>query len=112
VTKHDKKKLFAELKHIADETRQFKPPYIPSRYLQDLANSDPAELIYKYVLAKRPTDGFIRLWEERRLDLAVENIAWRNRHLFPDSVGKAARARLEQMQFDVDTQQHRVSARS
>src|SRR5713101_7089489 len=65
MTKDDKKRLFAELKHIAEETRQFRPPYIPSRYLQDLANSDPAELIYKYVVAKKPTDGFARLWEEK-----------------------------------------------
>ena len=106
MTKDDKSKLFAELKHIADETRQFKPPYVPSRYLQDLANSDPAELIYKYVLAKDPTAGFVRLWEEQRLDLAVENIAWKNRHLFPDSVGKAARDRLAAMDFDVVGQVH------
>jgi hypothetical protein len=48
----DKKRLMADLLRIAEETRQFKPPYIPSRYLQDLANSDPAELVYKYVMAK------------------------------------------------------------
>src|SRR3954463_8539342 len=107
MTKEDKKRLFAELKHIADETRLFKPPYIPSRYLQDLANSDPAELIYKYVMAKKPTDGFVRLWEEKRLDLTVENIAWKNRHLFPESVGKAAKKRLEQMEFDVERQKQR-----
>ena len=104
MNKDEKKKLFAELRHIADETRQFKPPYIPSRYLQDLANSDPAELICKYVLSKTPTDGFVRLWQERRLDLAVENIAWKNRHLFPESIGKAARTRLKAMGFDVESQ--------
>jgi len=104
MTKNDKKHLFEELRHIADETRQFKPPYIPSRYLQDLANSDPAELIYKYVVAKEPTAGFVRLWEEKRLDLAVENIAWRNRHLFPESVGNAAKHRLAAMGFDVVAQ--------
>jgi len=107
MNKDDKRRLFAELRHIAEETRKFKPPYIPSRYLQDLANSDPAELIYKYVLAKKPTDGFVRLWEEKRLDLAVENIAWKNRHLFPESVGKAARERLEKMEFDVEKQKQR-----
>lgn len=104
MTKDDKKKLFAELKRIADETRLFKPPYIPSRYLQDLANSDPAELIYKYVMAKQPTDGFARLWQEKRLDLAVENIAWKNRNLFPKSVGDAAKKRLAEMGFDVEQQ--------
>jgi hypothetical protein len=100
-----KKRLMADLLHIADETREFKPPYIPSRYLQDLTNSDPAELVYKYVLAKEPTDGFARLWRERRLDLAVENIAWKHRDLFPPSVGRAAAARLADAGFDVRTQQ-------
>lgn len=96
----------ADLLHIADETRQFKPPYIPGRYLQDLANSDPAELVHKYVLAKDPTEGFERLWRERRLDLTVENVAWKNRHLFPPRVGQAAAARLAACDFDVKTQQH------
>jgi hypothetical protein len=97
----DKKRLMADLLRIAEETRQFKPPYIPSRYLQDLANSDPAELVYKYVMAKDPTDGFERLWREARLDLTVENIAWKHRHLFPPRVGQAAAARLASAGFDV-----------
>ena len=71
-----KKELLADLLHIAEETREFDPPYIPSRYVQDVANSDPAELVYKYVLAKNMTDGYKRLWEEDRLDLAVENNGW------------------------------------
>jgi hypothetical protein len=104
VKAEDKKRLMADLLHIAEETRQFKPPYIPSRYLQDLANSDPAELVYKYVMAKDPTDGFERLWSERRLDLAVENIAWKHRRLFPPRVGQAAAARLASAGFDVHTQ--------
>jgi hypothetical protein len=87
-----KKQLLADLLHIAEETRQFDPPYIPSRYVQDVANSDPAELVYKYVQ---------RLWEEGRLDLAVENVAWRYRQRFPPAVGKAARIRFEASEFDV-----------
>jgi hypothetical protein len=102
----DKKKLMAELLHIAEETRGFNPPYIPSRYLQDVTNSDPAELIYKYVLAKDMTDGYVRLWEEKRLDLTVENVAWRHRQLFPVRVGKAAADRLAACSFDVRKQQH------
>src|SRR5687768_13051782 len=42
--RENKNKLLAELLHIAEETREF--DYIPSRYIQDVANSDPAELIY------------------------------------------------------------------
>jgi hypothetical protein len=78
-----KKRLFADLLHIAEETKEFDPPYIPSYYLQDVANSDPAELVYKYVLAKDMTDGYERLWRQGRLDLAVENVAWRYRKSFP-----------------------------
>jgi hypothetical protein len=81
-------------------------PAIPSRYLQDVTNDDPAELVYKYVLAKKPTDGFARLWGEKRLDLAVENIAWKHRASFPPEVGKQAAARLAAADFDVHTQQH------
>lgn len=99
-----KKQLLVDLLHIAEETKEFDPPYIPSRYVQDVANSDPAELVYKYVLAKSPTDGYERLWREERLDLAVENVAWRYRHRFPPPVGKAARTRLEASGFDVQKQ--------
>lgn len=101
-----KKRLLAELLHIADQTRDFEPPYIPSRYLQDVTNSDPAELVYKYVLAKEPTSGFARLWEERRLDLSVENVAWKFRANFPARVSRAARDRLMAMDFNVLQQRH------
>jgi hypothetical protein len=100
----DKNRLMAELLQIGEQTKEF--DYIPSRYLQDVANSDPAELIYKYVLAKEMTAGFHRLWEERRLDLTVENLAWRNRRLFPPRVGMEADARLAACGFDVRHQAH------
>lgn len=93
--------LRAELLRIGAETREF--DYIPARYLQDVANSDPAELIFKYVL-KDPTDGFNRLWREQQLDLAVENVAWRHRGLFPPKVGETAEARLAACGFNVRTQ--------
>jgi hypothetical protein len=84
-----------------------KPPYVPSRYVEDLANSDPAELVLSYVTAKDPTDGFQRLWTERRLDLSVENIAWKHRRAFPAPVAKAAAASLAAADFDVKTQSHK-----
>ena len=102
-----KKQLRADLLHIAEETREFNPPYIPSYYLQDVANSEPAELVYKYVLAKDMTDGYERLWREGRLDLTVENVAWRYRRRFEPSVGRAAKARLEASEFDVLKQKMR-----
>lgn len=103
MTKQERSTLFAELKRIGEETRKFK--YIPGRFLQDLANcDDPAELITRYVLAPHPSEGFARLTLEGRLDLSVENVAWRYRHLFPADVGAAAEKRLSQAAFDVHAQ--------
>jgi hypothetical protein len=102
----ERRALMTDLLRIAEETRRFKPPYIPQRYVNDLANSDPAELVERYTLAPTPTSGFNRLWEERRLDLAVENIAWKHRDLFRQEVANAARRRLAEAGFDVITQQH------
>jgi hypothetical protein len=62
--------------------------------------------VERYVLAKNPTDGFNRLWQERRLDLTVENVAWKHRHLFRPEVGRAAAGRLASAGFDVRTQRH------
>ena len=106
MSEENKRKLMAELLHIAEETRHFDPPYIPHRYLQDVANSDPEALILRYVLAKEMTDGFYRLWEEKRLDLTVENVAWRNRAMFPPKVGRAAAERLAACGFDVRAERH------
>jgi len=106
MNEEDRLRLMRDLIRIAEETRQFKPPYIPSRYLQDLANSDPTELVERYVLAKNPSDGFQRLWEEQRLDLTVENVAWQHRDLFRPEVGRAAAERLASAGFDVAMQRH------
>ena len=102
MTKDERAALFSELRRIADETREFN--YIPARFLQDLATSDPGELIARYVLAPRPSAGFERLWQEGRLDVAVENVAWKYRHLFPPAVGEAAAKRLKAVGFDVHGQ--------
>jgi len=106
VKEEDKRMLMRDLLRIAEETRQFKPPYIPSRYRQDLATSDPADLVERYVLAKNPTDGFHRLWQEQRLDLTVENVAWKHRTCFGPRSGASA-DRLAAAGFDVRTQKHR-----
>lgn len=71
-----------------------------------MANSDPKALILRYVLAKDMTTGFHRLWEEKRLDLTVENVAWLNRAMFPPRVGLAASERLAACGFDARTQRH------
>jgi hypothetical protein len=74
-----------------------------------LANSEPDELVKRYVLGKNPTDGFHRLWQEQRLDLTVENIAWKHHDLIGEHVARAAADRLASAGFDVRTQRHVAS---
>jgi hypothetical protein len=99
-----RKQLRADLVRIAEQTRLFKPPYIPSRYLQDLSSSDPVDLVRRYVVEKAETSGFERLWLEKRLDLTVENVAWRHRHTVGPEIARAAAARLAAVGFDVHSQ--------
>jgi hypothetical protein len=100
-------RLFGALRKIAEETRHFDPPYIPGRFLQDLAISDPTELVARDVLKPNPSEGFERFWREGRLDLSVENVAWRFRWLFPQEVSRAARERLRAAGFDPAAQHGR-----
>ena len=99
--------LWRDLKEIGEKTREFN--YIPQRYLEDLANSDPAELCWRYVFNREQQDGFTRLWQEGRLDLSVENVVWRRRSLFsasPEIVREAER-KVAGAEFDVRTQKQR-----
>lgn len=105
MNEEEKRELRRDLLRIAEETRQFKPPYIPSRYLQDLASSDPVELVERLVLAKNPKDGFRRLWQEQRLDLPSRTSPG-NRHLLRPEAGRAAAERLASAGLDVKTQRH------
>jgi hypothetical protein len=99
----NKTRLRAELLRIGEQTREF--DYIPSRYLQDVANSDPAELIFQ-VRPERP---------HRRLQPPMARAAPRPRgrgcgleapESLPPKVGKAAADRLAACGFDVRTQKH------
>lgn len=100
MAKDDRAKLFNDLKRIGEQTREFN--YISGRFLQDLVSSDPGELVTRYVMSPNPSEGFMRLWEEGRLDLAVESVAWKHRHLFPPEVGNMAAKRLKAAGFDVE----------
>jgi hypothetical protein len=52
--------LWRDLRRIARETAEF--DYIPGRFIQDLANSDPSELCWRYVFNREQQNGFQRLW--------------------------------------------------
>jgi hypothetical protein len=103
----DRAHLHSKLLRIGRETKEFN--YVPSRFLQDVARSDPAELIERYVRDKTMTDGFVRLWQEKRLDLTVENIAWLNRRLFRPDVAREAENRLREAGFDVQAVSRELS---
>jgi hypothetical protein len=96
-----KKELYGELVRVLKECQSF--GYFPSYFRNDLANSDPAELCMRYTL-NPPTEGFLRLQTEGRLDLAVENVVWQFRDSFPRDVTQKARTRLHEFGFDVTTQ--------
>ena len=98
----DKKiELHRELKRILKECYEI--GYTAGYFRNDLANSDPAELCVRYTL-NTPTDGFLRLKAERRLDLAVENVVWTFRKDFPPEAVRQAPTRLAEFGFDVVTQ--------
>jgi len=103
MTRDERAVLLKELLRIAEETRKF--GYNPARFLQDVFRSerDPGALVTRYV-RNPPSDGFARLFEEKRLDLTVENVAWKFRRLFPPDVAEAAAKRLSEAGFDVDAQ--------
>ena len=104
MTNKDRLLLLKGLTSIGVEAKKF--GYVPTRFLQDLARcvADPADLIGRYVRGP-PSDGFERLREHGRLDLTVENVAWRHRHLFAADIGAAAERRLAAAGFDVHTQE-------
>jgi hypothetical protein len=96
-----KAELHRELVRMLKECSEF--GYNAGYFRTDLANSDPAELCMRYTL-NPPTDGFLRLKDEGRLDLAVENAVWKFRGDFPAEVVRQARTRLADFGFDVMTQ--------
>jgi hypothetical protein len=102
-----KASLYKELLRVGRECLTF--GYSPGRFFADLANSEPDDLCVRYTLGP-PTEGFVRLTDESRLDLAVENVVWRFREHFPAEVAEAARRRLDALGFDVLRQQYRPSS--
>jgi hypothetical protein len=93
--------IHEELKRVLQECTKI--GYNAGYFRNDLANSDPAELCMRYTM-NPPTDGYMRLCREDRLDLAVENVVWKFRQDFPPDIVKQARRRLADFGFDVVTQ--------
>jgi hypothetical protein len=84
--------------------------YNPSYFLREIANTGGVATV-KALLAKRiPSDGFLKLWREGRLELSCEAyvITPYYAELFkPDEVARADE-RLRLFDFDVDAYLDRV----
>lgn len=93
-----KAQIHEELKRVLRECLTF--GYNAGYFRNDLANSEPDELCVRYTM-NPPTEGYMRLVEEDRLDLAVENVVWKFRTEFDPAIVKKARQRLADFGFDV-----------
>jgi hypothetical protein len=71
--------------------------YNPSEFLKMLASHGGYETVSKLIAEKNPSSGFEKLWEHRRLDLAVEALVLETqwRRFFDDALLQRAEARLK-----------------
>jgi hypothetical protein len=77
----------------------------PARYLLDMVANEGGRETARYLLdTKEPSDGYVVLWENGRLDLSVEaevlKPKWHD--LFSDDQRAVAIRRLREYHFDVD----------
>ena len=76
--------------------------YYPSYFLQMVAEQGGLSAAKRLLGSNTPSSGFVRLWEEQRLDLSVEALAlqepWNS--LFTDVELTEARRRLEDLEYD------------
>ena len=70
--------------------------YNATRFLQMVANDGGLRTAQKLLAITTPSDGFVELWENRRLDLSMENLVLnpKYRSLFTDQKIEIARERL------------------
>jgi hypothetical protein len=84
--------------HRADRELDYRPTYF-ARMLGELG---PIETARQLTMASNPSEGFTRLWEEKRMDLTVEAhvVKPEFRGLFDPSVVEAAEERLRAYGYD------------
>lgn len=83
-----------------------------ARYLIDMVSNEGGRETARYLLdTKEPSDGYVVLWENGRLDLSVEaevlKPEWHD--LFTDEQRAAAIRRLREYAFDVDAYLERLN---
>jgi hypothetical protein len=76
--------------------------YVPSRFAQMIANKGGVETARYLINAPNVSEGYMTLWEKRRLDLSVEFVAAspRYRDLFTRSEVRQAIRRLQDWGMD------------
>ncbi len=89
-----------EMLRIYEETMQF--GYYPNCFLRMVVDRGGGSAA-KYLLGRdKLSDGFVRLWEEQRLDVSVEALALRDpwRALFAHEEFAEAQRRLDGARYD------------
>ena len=89
-----------EMVKIYNEATEF--GYHPTYFLQMVAERGGLPAAKQLLGSSDPASGFVRLWEEQRLDLSVEALALREpwNALFTDVELAEARRRLEDLGYD------------
>src|SRR4051812_11654626 len=79
--------------------------YHPTMFLRMVTERGGLAAARQLINDRKPSDGFTRLWELKRLDLSVEAVALQKRwrQLFTVDELAAARQRLLLYNFDPDT---------
>jgi len=75
--------------------------YNATRFLQMVANDGGLKAAKKLLATPYPSEGFVKLWENRRLDLSMENLVLnpKYRSLFTEQEIEIARERLNTYGF-------------
>ena len=75
--------------------------YNATRFLQLVANDGGLKTAQKLLATATPSDGFVELWENRRLDLSMENLVLnpKYRSLFSQQEIETAKERLNAYGF-------------
>lgn len=77
--------------------------YNATYFLQMLVESGGLATARYLITTDKPSDGFTKLWEHKRLDLTVEALALKPTYsdLFTEEERRLARERLQQYGYDV-----------
>ncbi len=98
-----KRKFHNDMKSIYEKADR-EIGYRATRFLQMLSEQGGLETAKTLVARPGGTDGFIKLWENRRLDLSVEALVLKKEYeeLFSDDIRNICKARLKEYGYIID----------